>query len=606
METSIENKPKNPPPFDATDILLAAIGVAGGAAGAAPLFLLPLGQYFLRRSPSVAAAVCKALAIDPRQVARNTYAQGSWPGLVRLVETTPARLSAPARKELAAKTPPSATTSQAVATAQTSAVPPERSKGRGREDDDGLKGAASRPAGLQSPSASMASALNALPKRVLLGEFQPFPASTTAVPLGTDYLGKQVWGDLALDLLHIGIYGTSGAGKDALLRCWFALLASRNGPETLQFAFLDGKSDWLVPALSGLSHMFFPPAGGYGKKGREAILMACKVIDAEAERRQELLVSAGCRTREQYNKRAAQGGVAELPLLVVVVTDVMDAITGEVEALLAALVSKARSLGIRVLVSMQTPTGKGLDWRMNLSTVLAGALVDGSQDGPALGVRDTTALPFRPSKIPPPPQERGVFVAKVRGEFTLLRTPIFRGDPEANEDRFDEIVEGLPRKSIAAPAYPGFAGVQANEAPNREVSEDSLCLLAELLEGSVNNTEGKAEGRPVGNLAVAGSPSSSDDLPRRNNAPSGPFRGEGQFVPTSFKEALLVFRRLSAENRKVLVKTLQVYKTNGNEVATALKKTTGVTGGRAYQRLRYEFEAVKIVVETAQQHKSQE
>jgi len=114
----------------------------------------------------------------------------------------------------------------------------------------------------------------------------------------------------------------------------------------------------------------------------------------------------------------------------VLATDIID-VVDETERLLIALVSKARALGIRVIVSMQTPTGKRLEWRMNLSTLISGALVDGSQDAPALGVRDPKALVYRPSQLPPPPGERGLFVVRHNNEQVLIRTPALVGDFDA-------------------------------------------------------------------------------------------------------------------------------------------------------------------------------
>jgi len=63
-----------------------------------------------------------------------------------------------------------------------------------------------------------------------------------------------------------------------------------------------------------------------------------------------------------------------------------------------------------------------------LSTLISGALVDGSQDAPALGVRDPKALLYRPSQLPPPPGERGLFVVRHNNEQFLVRTPALVGD----------------------------------------------------------------------------------------------------------------------------------------------------------------------------------
>lgn len=274
----------------------------------------------------------------------------------------------------------------------------------------------------------------------------PHPPAPTSIPLGVDPAGQLHWLDLAGTTLHIGIYGQSGCGKDSLLRTWFAVLTHANEPHDLQIAILDGKGDWLLGGLRDLAHMAFPPAGGYGRAGDARIAEAVAFIDAEAERRQRLITTAGCRTREEYCARTG----AAMPLLVVVATDVMTSVAGDVERLLEQLVSKARSLGIRVIVSMQTPTGRSTRWRMNLSTVVAGCLQSGSQDEPALGL-PPASLSYRPSQLPAPeparPETLGLFVVRRGGTQLLIKAPYLA------EAAFDAICAGLPRRS--APVRPG-------------------------------------------------------------------------------------------------------------------------------------------------------
>jgi len=261
-----------------------------------------------------------------------------------------------------------------------------------------------------------------LPSPSLFNPADPRPARF-AVPLGRDHTGTFRWLDFERDALHVGLYGTSGCGKDHLLRLWFVALL--NEP-AVQWAILDGKGDWLTPNLARQPQMLFPPAGGYGDEGQQRILDAIGAINEEAKRRFGLLLGAGVRSVDEYNRTASD----PLPLLIVLATDIID-VVDETERLLIALVSKARALGIRVIVSMQTPTGKRLEWRMNLSTLISGALVDGSQDAPALGVRDPKALLYRPSQLPPPPGERGLFVVRHNSEQFVVRTPALVGDFDA-------------------------------------------------------------------------------------------------------------------------------------------------------------------------------
>ena len=330
----------------------------------------------VRRSPKAAAYILEALKLDAPTVPKWLL-----PGAVGL----------PAKEKEEKATP-----EQPVKPQATKPTGPVAAQGQG----EGLDAALAR-----------------LPERVDLLKLA-LHASPTAIPLGVGPDQQPVWADIATDALHIGLYGQSGAGKDNLLRCWFVTLARRNRPDAVQFAFLDGKGDWLIPQLANLGHMFIAPAGGYGKPGDDEILAAVKQIDAEAQRRQAAIQAVGCISRDAYLAKTGQ----PMPLLVVIATDVMTSVAGEVEKLLVNLVSKARSLGIRVVVSMQTPTRQDTRWRGNLSTVLAGALQSGSQDEPALGIA-VKDLHYRPSQLPPPLQQPGIFVARTGGRQVLVRAP---------------------------------------------------------------------------------------------------------------------------------------------------------------------------------------
>jgi len=321
-----------------------------------------------------------------------------------------------------------------------------------------------------------------LPSPSVFNPADPRPARF-AVPLGVDQTGAFRWLDFCSDALHIGLYGTSGCGKDHLLRLWFAALLNERG---VRWAILDGKGDWLTPNLARLPQMLFPPAGGYGDEGQQRILSAIAAINEEAKRRFGLLLSAGVRSVEEYNQTAPD----PLPLLIVLATDIIDAVD-ETERLLIALVSKARALGIRVIVSMQTPTGKRLEWRMNLSTLISGALIDGSQDAPALGVRDPKALLYRPSQLPPPPGERGLFVVRHNNEQFVVRTPALVGD-------FDGLINA--RNDAALLETLLFSTVTTPRINKREA--DVVTTDAQMPVPTLSDARGRNEGADLASASA--------------------------------------------------------------------------------------------------------
>lgn len=501
-------------PFDGVDLVSLLFGAGMLAERGSPvLIILAFLQYFLRRAPSTAAWLAEA--VFGENYRENKQARHYFPG----VDAVPALPEPPPPEPPARVTPEPP---RVLVTPEPQAV---------------------------ETFWTTETAIQALPRMVLLDKLT-LPDSPTAVPLGIDHLGNEVWADFASDLLHVGLYGTSGAGKDTLLRVWFATVAQRSSDAL--WAFLDGKGDWLTPDLADLECMFLPPAGGYGAQGRDAILTAIKAIDREAQRRQELIFPSGCRSREEYNRKAGSTGLETLPLLIVVASDVMDSVAGEVEELLAALVSKARALGIRVVASMQTPTGKSLEWRINLSTLLAGSMIDGSQDGPAIGVRDTRQLPFRPSKIPPPPVERGVFVARVRGKFLMIRTPGFAENPAESEERFNRVVAGLPVKQKP---LPGRIKPAPQEPPVEKV---------------------KLPEPPVEKAKTPEPPVDNDRI----------------------KEAAKLWAESSPENREIALKALRLMG-GGTKKAEAIYTASGKRGGWVYRRIAPLMDAAQILIPLA-------
>jgi len=413
-----------------------------------------------------------------------------------------------------------ATTAAAVSAAVTTPTPVVTTPYRNKREDDVVT--------LPSPS--------------VFNPADPRPARY-AVPLGVDQTGRFRWIDFGKDALHIGLYGTSGCGKDHLLRLWFVALLNEPGA---RWAILDGKGDWLTPNLARLPQMLFPPAGGYGDEGQRRILDAIGAINEEAKRRFGLLLGAGVRSVEEYNQTAPD----PLPLLIVLATDIID-VVDETERLLIALVSKARALGIRVIVSMQTPTGKRLEWRMNLSTLISGALVDGSQDAPALGVRDPKALLYRPSQLPPPPGERGLFVVRHNNEQFLIRTPALVGDFDGliNARNDAALLETLLSSAVTTP--------RINKREADVVTTDAQMPVPTLSDARGRNEGADLASASAGTASVP-SPSPSVPVPDRPEpakiAQIGDFRGNGDGGDDALLAALAALQRagVSREQARAL------------------------------------------------------
>jgi len=278
-------------------------------------------------------------------------------------------------------------------------------------------------ASAQLPLDPFDAALGALPRLIDLEHIIDNQPGGYSVPLGQDSSGAMVWRDMRKDMLHVGIFGGTGAGKDNLFESWFVALTRQNSPEQIQFAVLDGKGHWTQPALSSRAHFWRAPAGGIGQEGQDAMQGLLKAIQAEAARRGKLVFGADCDTLERYMVKTGD----KLPYLVVYFSDVMGSLVADVDRLLVDLVSKARALGIRVVVSLQTPTKQNTQWRANLSTVICGQLQGRSNDAPALGLAERDIL-FPPSQLPDPKLRPGVFSVRSGRDQLLLQAPLVRRD----------------------------------------------------------------------------------------------------------------------------------------------------------------------------------
>lgn len=293
---------------------------------------------------------------------------------------------------------------------------------------------------LPEPVDSFTAALDSLPRLIDLEHIIDNQPGGFSVPLGTDHTGASVWRDMRKDMLHVGIFGGTGAGKDNLFESWFVALTRQNTPEQVQFAVLDGKGHWTQPSIATRAHFWRAPAGGIGDEGQADMQALLKAIQAEAQRRGKLVFGADCDTMERYMAKTGE----RMPYLVVYFSDVMGNLVNDVDKLLVDLVSKARALGIRVVVSLQTPTKQNTQWRANLSTVICGQLQGRSNDAPALGIGEKDIL-FPPSQLPAPKLRPGVFSVRSGHEQFLIQAPLVHRDYLARH------MAGLPtRRALRA------------------------------------------------------------------------------------------------------------------------------------------------------------
>jgi hypothetical protein len=336
----------------------------------------------------------------------------------------------------------------------------------------------------------------------------PRPTSKLAVPIGIESIdGNVLWGDFSSDgnLIHALVAGHTGSGKDALLRLWFSTLTLQNKPDELQFVILDGKIDWLSPALAESAYMAIKPAGGIkiqkNEKGKRVNIAQYEMahnldwIFDEIERRSELFTRCGAVDLAGYKKRTGQ----QLPYIFMLASDVGGEFVNDLELLIQTLIMRGRSYGIRLIISMQNPVGEDTRWRGQIGLTMSGYQQNPDHDRYIMGM-SVDRLLVRPSQLPNPEESdssKGLFVTRLGTQQHLVRTA------HMPEDDWYRYIEGvLPKKRDIEDQYL-LAGLLSNQesvhiptvqpkqsvAQKRVLTENQIAKIQELVFSGKNKTE---------------------------------------------------------------------------------------------------------------------
>lgn len=203
--------------------------------------------------------------------------------------------------------------------------------------------------GIEVPNKS--AAVVRLGSLLLYPDFQkPEPLIFT---LGRNVSGEPVFADIA-KMPHLLVAGATGSGKSIMIHSLILSLLYKNSPETLRLILVDPKRVELS-VYNHLPHLLAPVI----IENKKAI-GALRWLIQEMERRYELLLSAGARDIQSYNKKPASADKKEkLPYFVVVIDELADLMTSygkEVEGSIIRLAQMSRATGIHLVVSTQRPS----------------------------------------------------------------------------------------------------------------------------------------------------------------------------------------------------------------------------------------------------------
>lgn len=332
----------------------------------------------------------------------------------------------------------------------------------------------------------------------------PKPPSKLSVPIGIESIDRNiVWGDFSSDgnLIHALVAGQTGAGKDALLRLWFSTLTVQNTPQELQFVILDGKIDWLSPALAESAYMAIKPAGGIklekrnGKRvnvAQDDMAHNLDWIFDEIEHRSELFHACGAVDIAGYRKRTGKN----LPYIFVLATDVGGEFNDDLENLIKLLIMRGRSFGVRLIISMQNPVGENTKWRSQIGLTMSGYQQDPLHDNRIMGMSVERML-VRPSQLPNPEEDarsKGLFVVRHGNSQHLVRTA------HMPEDHWFRYIEGVLTKKrdvedvdlltrlLTAPEPPKKT-ISSVQPTMRVLTDPQIARIVQLTRAGKNKTE---------------------------------------------------------------------------------------------------------------------
>lgn len=290
--------------------------------------------------------------------------------------------------------------------------------------------------------------------------------------LGRDSDNYPVIGDLS-ELPHILIGGTTGTGKSVCIDAIVASLLFTCSPEQLRFVMFDLRLAQLH-VYGNLPHLVIPVITQSNK-----VLLACRWLLDEAERRLKICAQSGTRNIEQFNSRSNRstqlaGGVLQddlevhstMPYIVVVVDELSELIRAapNVELAIARLAESGRAGGIHLVLSTQTARRDVITNLLKSNIPARIAFRVGSKPDSRLIIDQDGA------------EELGG-----PGDMLFIR-------PNAHQRRLQGVLlaeEELRRivEFVTSQAPPGFSEqMQSTSSPAEEVSEEDEELVEKCLE----------------------------------------------------------------------------------------------------------------------------
>ena len=188
---------------------------------------------------------------------------------------------------------------------------------------------------------------------VRLGSLMNYPDFTSngllSFALGRDVTGEPLFPNIE-KMPHLLVAGSTGSGKSVAIHSIIVSLLYKNSPDTLRLAMIDPKRVELS-IYDGIPHLISPVITEAKKS-----LVVLKWVIKEMERRYEILLQAGSRDIQSYNKKNPDETLPYIVIIVDELADLMNTYGREVEGFIVRLAQMSRATGIHLILSTQRPS----------------------------------------------------------------------------------------------------------------------------------------------------------------------------------------------------------------------------------------------------------
>jgi hypothetical protein len=182
-------------------------------------------------------------------------------------------------------------------------------------------------------------------------------SGNSLVLAGIDLTGRIEFIDLAKDVPHLLVAGTTGSGKSEWLRSAIASLLVTNTPDTLRLVLIDPKKNAFVE-LAGSSYLWRPDSL-IDTPERQVIQVLISLIE-EMQRRYERFKEVSADNLNDFQRKAG----LSLPRLVCVVDEYAELLMGtkkkadreQLETYFVRIAQMGRAAGIHLVLATQRPS----------------------------------------------------------------------------------------------------------------------------------------------------------------------------------------------------------------------------------------------------------